>query len=223
MTDQFAAPISARSRVLWLLGFCASLAFGCDDAAQMGGEAWHHARDFVKVEPGTMIYRTCGVNNEKDESFEVVDTRCILADNVIGSDGSVTNAVTIQSFSNGGISATYIGEELGIQTGSDYGRGMTAAHMHTPNCGGDSFASTPHCSVELVHLERSEEPWSGPAGYDEASSVTLRVSCPEELVGHFGDHTSPMRQTPTHLEFHATRCAVIHYPHPREGDAAQEE
>lgn len=32
-----------------------------------------------------------------------------------------------------------------------------------------------------------------------------------------------MRQTPTHLEFHATRYAVIHYPYPREGDSAQEE
>lgn len=171
-----------------------------------------------------MIYRTCKwAGNEIDDSFEVKDIRCKLTDNVIRSDGRVVNSISIQLVGNAGFNATYIGEELGIQTGSDYGRGMTAAHMHTPNCGGDSFASTPHCSVEPVHLERSEEPWSGPAGYDEASSVTLRVSCPEELVGHFGDHTSPMRQTPTHLEFHATRCAVIHYPHPREGDAAQEE
>ena len=100
---------------------------------------------------------------------------------------------------------------------------MPAVDMHSSICGGDSYASIPHCQVELVHLERSDEVWSGPAGYDDASSLTLRVSCPEELIGDFGDFTAPMWQTPTHLEFHAERCAVIHYPDPREKEQMEGE
>jgi len=200
------------------------LSAACDDPAQAGGEAWHHARDFVKVEPGTMIHRSCGRDNEKDDSFEVARTRCKLTDNVVQSDGAVVNAIAIQIFGGeGAFNATYIGEERGIQSASEFGRVVPSVRMHSAACGGDSFASTPPCSVELVHLERSDEARKVGSHYDENSSVTLRVSCPEELMGHFGDHMEAMRQTPTHFEFHATRCAVIHYPYPRNESPGEEE
>ena len=226
--DHAAALISLRARGLGVFciffGIFALLMLGCDDPAQAGGEAWHHARDFVKVEPGTRIHRSCGRDNEKDDSFEVGNTRCKFTDNIVRSDGQVVNAVIIQLIeSQGGFSSVYIGEEPGIQSASVYGRGYTAVRMPSAACRGDSFASTPPCSVELVHLERSDEARKVGSHYDENSSVTLRVSCPEELMGHFGDHMEAMRQTPTHFEFHATRCAVIHYPYPRNESPGEEE
>jgi len=203
---------SAMERLFVLL--VAALAFGCSDAERQGGEAWHHARDFVKVEPGTLISRTCGKDGEKDDSFKVQDVDCVFTDNVMRDDGSVVNIVRIQLRNSGGLVASYAGEELGIQTASVDGRGMPSVRAHGSYCRGDSHASSPHCLVELVHLERSEVTWTEVSRYDEASSLTMRVSCPEELVGDHGDHTSEMRQTPTHLEFHATRCAVLRHPDP---------
>ena len=203
---------SAMERLFVLL--VTALAFGCSDAERQGGEAWHHARDFVKAEPGTLISRTCGKDGEKDDSFKVQDVDCVFTDNVMRDDGSVVNIVRIQLKNSGGLVASYAGEELGIQTASVDGRGMPSVRSHGSYCRGDSHASSPHCLVELVHLERSEVTWTEVSRYDEASSLTMRVSCPEWLVGDHGDHTSEMRQTPTHLEFHATRCAVLRHPDP---------
>src|SRR5690606_13458395 len=205
---------SAMERLFVLL--VAALAFGCSDAERQGGEAWHHARDFVKVEPGTLISRTCGKDGEKDDSFKVQYVNCVFIDNLINAEGDMVSTASIRMPYNGGFSLTYAGTTPGIKAATTWGPGMTAMRTHGIYCRGDSHASTPHCLVELVHLERSEVTWSEASRIDENSSLTLRMSCPEWLVGDHGDHTSETRQTPTHLEFHATGCDVIRYPETRE-------
>ena len=205
---------SAMERLFVLL--VAALAFGCSDAERQGGEAWHHARDFVKVEPGTLISRTCGKDGEKDDSFKVQYVNCVFVDNLINAEGDMVSTASIRMPYNGGFSLTYAGTTPGIKAATTWGPGMTAMRTHGIYCRGDSHASTPHCLVELVHLERSEVTWSEASRIDENSSLTLCMSCPEWLVGDHGDHTSEMRQTPTHLEFHATGCDVTRYPETRE-------
>ena len=166
------------------------------DGSAGGGSA---PDGFVLAKEGLTIHSSCEF--KEDASFVIDTATCNVNDR--------TNQTWIQvAGGRGSIAVTFGGQVPGKQMALSQGDGGAQVALDG-DCAADSYASVEKCEVELVELKRGEVTWLDASKLDEASSVVMRMTCPEVMVGDLGDDSVETRLGSRRLEFRVSGCWVV--------------
>lgn len=161
----------------------------------------------VEVKEGSKIKRSCESN--ADAGFTVSRTDCIF--NYSGDHGDPLTLVEATIEGEGGvfIYIRYEGQEPGSVRvdGSDDNKVRWYGE-----CRAESEHSREPCVLELLELVRGSEEFEineyHNSYFEPGSSLRVRMSCPEEMLGLYGDYYERVQQSPQVIEFEATDCRV---------------